>query len=82
MNLSRRRLLLRYVTELEKELHSAKEEIEHYQRAILQINRYYLDLAREFRRQLDDPDPDIRESLDGLIGDVHDHLARMEEFSG
>ena len=66
---------------LAERLRSSNAEIVKYQQVVLDMNRHYLDLAREFRRSLDDPDPDVREKLDGLISDVSDHLARLEEFA-
>lgn len=41
--------------------------------------RRYLDLVITFRRQLDEPDYDLHEKLEGMICDVSDFVARMEE---
>lgn len=45
----------------------------------LENERRYLELVIVFRRQLDEPDYDISEKLEGMICDVSDFVARMEE---
>lgn len=58
------------------EIDVLKQQILHQQ---LEAERRYLELVIVFRRQLDEPDYDLSEKLEGMICDVSDFVARMEE---
>jgi hypothetical protein len=68
--------ILRWQSEL---LTQTQIENDSLKRGLLEAQQTYRDLAIAWRISLEQPEVDLRDDLDSLIGDLSDHLSVLEE---